>query len=40
MDMAIAYNDDEEYIMMLDFFLENWLYRIDHCPNCGTQEKY
>lgn len=36
MDMAIAYDSDEEYILCIDFFLENWLYRKDKCPICGA----
>lgn len=41
-EMALhAQATDEDVIETLDAWLENWLYRKDHCPNCGnTCEDY
>lgn len=35
--ITLYINDDEAYVNMLDFWLENWLYYKDHCPCCGDK---
>lgn len=34
--MAILEGTDEAYIEMLDYWLENWLYKKSRCPDCGS----
>lgn len=34
----LALLSEEELIATLDYWLEQWLYYKDQCPNCGTEK--